>query len=551
MRVIHNEDVAGMMADRFDVYGLLHKNLFPWQIECLNIWFRNQGRGIVNVVTGAGKTVLALGAIARLEFTLSRQSSTDLSIKIVVPKIFLAQQWSQSLQEDLAVGREDIGIYSGERKDPPGRKYMIYVVNSARSSLARHVLADYRQGRAVLLIADECHHYSSPENSRIFDFAKYIPTSAAPLRYYALGLSATPETTAFRDKLVPALGPEIYKYGFAEALHDNIISSFSIFNLKLRFTPYEEEQYQALSDQISRALKNLLHLCPFLNGLGSQQFFAALEQLTQVPEDPDTASLARSVLVLSIARKDIVYRAESRIECVRDLVARIPPAAKVLIFNERIEVAEAVYERLRDLFPGQVGRYHSEMDEGNRKIVLRKYQNSELRILVSCRALDEGLNIPETDVGIIASSTSSSRQRIQRLGRILRRSGKEHTACLYYLYIGSSNEEKEWLAATSQEMAGIIPMLDLDYEQETHSFIHPAYQALADRVLAYGHRRSWSSSIIGELERNLEQGKLSCDWWVSEKTCGLRIQSASSRAERNYWITMRLLVQASHNRLPQ
>ena len=540
-----------MVTSNPNIYGSLRKDLFPWQVECLNIWFQNQGRGIVNVVTGAGKTVLALGAIARLEYALSTEPSTDLKIKIVVPKVFLSQQWAQTLQEDLAIPREDIGIYSGVHKDPPYRKYMIYVVNSARYALARHVLADYRQGSTILLIADECHHYSSPENSRIFDFTQKISPSVLPSRYYALGLSATPETAAYQEKLVPALGPEIFKYGFAEALNDNIISSFSIFNLKLKFTNYEEEQYMDLSDQLTRTLEKLMHLCPFLIGLSSQQFFATLEQLAKVSEDSSIAGLARSVLILAINRKDIVYRAESRISCVQNILTRIPQASKVLIFNERIEVAEDIYERLQQIFPGQVGRYHSEMDEGSRKIILRKYQDSEIRILVSCRALDEGLNVPETDVGIIASSTSSSRQRIQRLGRILRRSGKDHTACLYYLYIGSSNEEQELLADISQELAGVIPVLDLDYEQESQSFRHPAYQVLADRVLAYAHQKGWSSKTISEIERNLERGKLGCDWWTSEQTCGLCIQSAPSRSERNYWITIRLLVQASLNRLPQ
>lgn len=294
-----------------------------------------------------------------------------------------------------------------------------------------------------------------------------------------------------------------------------------------------------------------MHRCPFLIGLSSQRFFATLQQLAQATEDSGVAGLARSVLVLAIHRKDVVYRAESRISCVQNLLTRIPQASKVLIFNERIEVAEAIYERLQQLFPGQVGRYHSEMDEGSRKNILRKYQDSEIRILVSCRALDEGLNVPETDVGIIASSTSSSRQRIQRLGRILRRSGQDHTASLYYLYIGSANEEQELLADISQELAGVVPVLDLDYEQESQSFLHPTYQVLADRVLAYARRKGWSSKTISEIERNLERGKLSCDWWASEKTCGLRIQSAPSRSERNYWITIQLLVQASFSRLPQ
>jgi DNA or RNA helicases of superfamily II len=551
MDFIQNENGSGTDTVGSRFYGALRRDLFPWQAECLNIWFQNQGRGIANVVTGAGKTVLALGAIARLEYTLSTVPGQNLKIKIVVPKIFLANQWAQTLQDDLAVGREEIGIYSGEHKDPYSRKYMIYVVNSARYTLARHCLEDYRAGNSILLIADECHHYSSPENSRIFDFIGQMPAGASPPRYYALGLSATPETAYYQEKLVPALGPEIYQYGFAQALQANIISSFSIFNLKLKFTRYEEGQYLDLSEQLTRALGELMQLCPFLLGLSGQSFFASLEQLAQGSDDSGVAGLARAVLVLAVSRKDIVYRAESRISCVQDLVARIPPTSKILVFNERIEVTEAIYARLQLRFPGQVGRYHSKMDEASRKNSLRKYQDSEIRILVSCRALDEGLNVPATDVGIIASSTSSSRQRIQRLGRILRRSGQSHAACLYYLYIGSSNEEQELLADLSQQLAGIIPVLDLNYEQESQSFRHPAYDALADRVLAYARQKGWTPRNISEIERNLERGKLSCDWWISEKNCTARIRSAASRSERNYWITMRLVVQAGLYRLPQ
>ena len=73
------------------------------------------------------------------------------------------------------------------------------------------------------------------------------------------------------------------------------------------------------------------------------------------------------------------------------------------------------------------------------------------------------------------------------------------------------------LAEISQELAGVIPVLDLDYEQESQSFLHPAYQALADRVLAYARRKRWNFKTISEIERNLERGKLGCDWWTSEK----------------------------------
>ena len=533
----------------FGSYAPLKKQLFSWQEECLDIWFDKQGKGIINVVTGAGKTVLALGAIARLENKLSADQSPALKIKIVVPKVFLANQWVKSLQEDLAVAKAEIGVYSGLHKDPPTRKYMIYVVNSARYTLSRHLLDDYHNGNSILLIADECHHYSSPENSCIFNFIPHISAKDHASHYYALGLSATPETPTFDEKLVPALGPEIFKYGFVDALNANIISSFAIFNLKLKFNPDEEQEYEDLSDKLVKTLDVLLRYCPFLRGLSRSHFFASLEQLAQNLKKPYIASLASLVLNLSIKRKDLVHRAESRLSCVKNLLTQLPTSSKILIFSERIEVADTMYEKIQLLFPGQVGRYHSKMDEWRRKEILRQYHDGQIRILVSCRALDEGLNVPATDIGIIVSSTSSNRQRIQRLGRILRHTGNKHMARLYYLFIGSSNEEQDLLVDISRDLSGVIPILDLEYDQDSRTFLHSAYQVMADRVLAYTRQKKWSAGIKAEITINLERGKLSCDWWLSEQDCRLKIQNASSRLEKNYWISMRLLVQANLGRL--
>jgi len=551
MPFFHTPTSAEATKSTTNVYGQMKKSLFTWQKECLDIWFQNQGKGVVNVVTGAGKTILALGAIARLEYILFTEQAPALKIKIVVPKVFLANQWVKSLQDDLAVSRDDIGVYSGIHKDPPSRKYMIYVVNSARTTLAQHILDDYHQGSSLLLIADECHHYCSPENSRIFNFLAQILIQDQARHYYALGLSATPETATFNQTLLPALGPEIYKYSFVEALNANIISSFAIFNIKLSFTPSEKSQYLDLSEQLTQVQETLMLQCPFLKGLSRLQYFATLEQLAQSSENDNLAALARSLLILATKRKDLVYRAKSRISCVNNLLARLPHSSKVLIFCERIVVANTIYDELQSLFPGQVGRYHSEMDEWSRKEILRNYHDTQIRILVSCRALDEGLNVPSTDIGIIASSTSSNRQRIQRLGRILRQSDMKRTAKLYYLYIGSSNEEKDLLAEISHDLTGIIPILDLEYDQNSQTFHHSAYQALADRVITYTQDKGWSTEIIAEITKNLERGMLGCDWWLSEQDCRLKIQKAPSRSEQNYWVSMRLLVQASLGRLTE
>lgn len=531
----------------------LKKPLFTWQKECLDIWFDHQGQGVVNVVTGAGKTILALGAIARLESVFSEQAAT-LKIKIIVPKIFLAHQWAKSLTEDLAITKDNIGIYSGLHKDPPSRKYMIYVINSARTTLARQILADYNQGDSIFLIADECHHYGSPENSRIFDFIgqipvqEQIPTPGQIPRYFALGLSATPEPTTVNKNLQLALGPEIYKYSYLEAISAKVIRTFVVFQVRLSFTREEACQYQDFSEQLTQVRTTLLQRRPDLMHLSRPIFFARLEQLAQSADDDD-AFLARRLLGLAYKRKEVVYMAEARASCVSSLVAQLPITAKILIFCERIASADVMYEQLQHLFPGQVGRYHSKIDERSRKRTLHRYQEEQIRILVSCRALDEGLNVPSSDIGIIASSTGVTRQRIQRTGRILRQSGLKQTAKLYYLYIGSSNEETDLLKEISHDFTGTVPVLDLEYDQDKQIFVHTAYQMLTDQVISYTKRKGWSDHIIAEIRKHLERGKLGCDWWRSEQDCLLHIQNASSRTEKNYWVSMCLLVRASLGRL--
>ena len=59
---------------------------------------------------------------------------------------------------------------------------------------------------------------------------------------------------------------------------------------------------------------------------------------------------------------------------------------------------------------------------------ISEFKDGKIKILVSCRALDEGFDVPSADTGIIVAGTSSVRQWIQRMGRILRKSqGKEYS----------------------------------------------------------------------------------------------------------------------------
>ena len=148
--------------------------LYKWQEECVKRWLANNGRGIVQAVTGSGKTLLALTAMEHLD----RKLDGKLHVKIVVPTSTLMRQWRQALLKYLSAAHSDstaaepdntilqdadkirnmIGLRGGGSKSSPEHKYMIYVINSARYELARQILTELKNGKYVLLIADECHH---------------------------------------------------------------------------------------------------------------------------------------------------------------------------------------------------------------------------------------------------------------------------------------------------------------------------------------------------------------------------------------------------------
>ena len=109
-------------------------HLYDWQKKCLNAWEKNGHRGIVHVVTGAGKTILALEAIRR-----TRAQYPDTSVKIVVPTIPLACQWKNVLLQDMRSGSDLPGFFGGGKRDDPDNRVMIYIINSARDALSAHI----------------------------------------------------------------------------------------------------------------------------------------------------------------------------------------------------------------------------------------------------------------------------------------------------------------------------------------------------------------------------------------------------------------------------
>ena len=306
------------------MYTLKNIALHPWQTECLRRWFGNGCRGIVGAATGTGKTALALAAICQLS---ERLPSVSLKVKIIVPKIFLAGQWRDDIMRFTGVRRTEIGLCHGGSKETPGKPFTVYVLNTARRCAARHILRDVEDGYSILLICDECHHFGSQENARVFDFLPLIPQE----RYFALGLSATPRGENFEEAVVPAIGKEIYRYGLADASRDRITSDYTTFNISVNFSPDEEEEYGIFTEKITNLKSALKRVYPSFRNIDGRALVRELRRLSEHPGK--TGELAFALLTLYLRRKETVYAARARLSCGIELVRRLMPDYRIILFT--------------------------------------------------------------------------------------------------------------------------------------------------------------------------------------------------------------------------
>ncbi|MBI2267128.1 MAG: DEAD/DEAH box helicase [Armatimonadetes bacterium] len=453
-------------------------SLFPWQEEAFQAWLSAGKRGIIKAVTGSGKTLVALAAIRSCLRENGRAA-------VVVPTTALLLQWKSQLREKLGIPDEQIGLGGGGYRCRPLRQAVtVWVLNSARKHLS-HAFGESPGQNPVLLVVDECHRAGSRENAKLF---------CAPYNQ-AMGLSATPERhgdPGYERILLPALGEAIFHYDFTRALAEGTIPPFDLINMGVDFSPWERGEYDRQTVVIQRKLQILMlqnrhlrwHLCrnyyaqgcyrhfsrlgaicpschrfePWQNPGDSPQFFKFLHYLVEYEDNP----FARQIMHLLLRRKRLVTDARARLPMALEVLKRCSENSQVLVFLERIAAAEELSRSLAESRPGvRLGLYHSLMPGDARESALMDFLQERLQCLISCRALDEGLDVPSVHLGVIVSSTSSVRQRVQRLGRILRTHPGKSRSSVVNIYVRETSERQLMFREfQSEKMDKVIGFFD-------------------------------------------------------------------------------------------
>jgi superfamily II DNA or RNA helicase len=261
---------------------------------------------------------------------------------------------------------------------------------------------------------DECHRAGSPTNALALR-GQYAAT---------LGLSATPERDyddGFEQQIGPALGSVVFSYDMNQARQDGVIAPFSLVNVRVPMLADEQGEYMKLSRRIVLAAKR---------------------------RDGDPTSGSEGLKRLLQQRARVASRASYRIPVAVRLVEE-HRGARCLVFHEEIEPAEAILRLLKERRHAAT-IYHSQLSPAVRQDNLRLFRRGVFDVLVSCRALDEGMNVPEACIAVVASATASTRQRVQRLGRVLRPASGKRGAIIYTIY--ASDVEERRLRAESERL---------------------------------------------------------------------------------------------------
>jgi superfamily II DNA or RNA helicase len=383
-------------AKQFEPIALksgLERQPYPHQQEALNAWIAAGRKGVVVLPTAAGKTYLAQMAM----------QATPRSTLITVPTLDLMHQWYAHLLA--AFPDAEVGLLGGGSRDRTP------ILVSTYDSAAIH--AESLGNRYGLLICDECHHLPSDFNRVIAEYA------IAP---YRLGLTATPDRADGRHADLDTLLGEVVYHRTAADLAGAALADHEINQIKVKLSQQERDRYDELI-QIRNQFLQRSNI--FLGSVqGWQRFVQASAQ----------SQAGRRAMLAHRESKAIALGTEGKMRVLADLLAQHYPEQTLIFTNDNA----TVYRISQDfLIPALT--HQTPVKE--RHEILQNFRDGTYKAIVASHVLNEGVDVPEASIAVLLSGTGSTREYIQRLGRVLRK-GKAHKLALLYEVVAEETAEE-------------------------------------------------------------------------------------------------------------
>ena len=365
--------------------------LRQWQEKAFPLWWAII-RGFVKVVTGGGKTVFAIHCLTKY---LEKEKNN--SIFIVVPSIALLDQWYEGLQKTF--GDKDISLNGGGEHLENISKITISTIDSVKNIIHKFDASN------TLLIVDECHKIGTEKRGETLTNNWHA----------TLGLSATPERDYddnFYIIIKKILGDIIFDYDYIDAREDEVIVNFKLLYAYAAMTEDEEEKYKKFTKSIQRRAATI-----------------GGNNMNDYP---------LKMLIFNRAR--MVKNSKNRIPFGVELLHKHKRDSWIVFTENKKQAKE--FNKIINKKGYKSAIYNTDLDNAEREENLNNFKSGNLNVLVSCTALDEGFDMPEADGAMILSASSSKRQRIQRMGRVLRITANKENALIVTVYSSKTEFDK-------------------------------------------------------------------------------------------------------------
>ena len=531
LETLLDQTTALETLDREDALALLSRpvlmvSLWENQREGLERWSANGGEGILEMATATGKTVAGIAAIAdicgdRPDDPNQRPETDDAQVMIVAHSNAILSQWEREIRDKLGLTtRSGSGSGRPERLSFSTATVEFYTAQSLLPRYDRDLADSYD-----LVIYDEVHHYSNLDGG-------YGEAIQRPDYDRAMGLSATigEQTDPKRDRLEQILAPVVYTYDLQDAQSDGVIPEFDWTVHPIALDPYERDewkeatesitsQFQALKfdDETDRLLRRLSVPFVELEDLGD---FIRAHRAAELNSDVDVPDAWGKLQAAIQSRNWIRHQSQPKIDgaiqLAREYLTGVDDGVKLVMFAMDIETAEQLGDALSDATEN-VFVVHSKVAASSQKkdqIVNRRieqFSTADHGVLIAPKLLDEGIDVPDAEVGINVSGTKTKLQLVQRMGRILRRHGDQEPHFHHFIAVPEGDDH----------LAGLD---DKEYVQQRH-WVRELGEKIGQQptideanvdggLLARAEARGnelWARDLLDDLEVETVQGSIRMD----------------------------------------
>ena len=375
------------------------------QVKAFMDWVTARCRGSVFAATGFGKTRISVMACV---YALKQ---SDLKVLYLTPTTVLKENFEDTMKE-------------------LGHEHLLQRVELQCYASATKV----KENKYACIIGDEIHLGLTEKCLKLY---------TAERAERMLFLTATPPENTMHRMMLQMRAPKVFAITLDQCVKHGFVAPYSLECVSVELNVEEKAKYKVVNnnfghwkyiletDEDVRTGKRVYKALP-------NAFREASNIIATKGNSKEDYQAATGFYRAIRQRKKIIDNASAKVVMAATTIKALNKTA--LVFGGD----NAFTNKLSEAIPGSL-IYHSKITPKKRKEALAAFKAGTCKTLCSTKSLNQGVNVPESDLGLVCGLTSKALTMIQRLGRFIRRSKDPNkVGRVIVLYVKDSQEEK-WL----------------------------------------------------------------------------------------------------------